>query len=112
MQEGGFYKFCVSACIFMILVSLSMNFISILNVFGSNMPSPILNQSIQANANITAGGDILSMLGTNLVNLFIEGTLATGGLIIVVALAGRTGSWNIVAAYLFGLIFWASWLSN
>ena len=111
MQENSTYKFCMSACIFMILVSLSMNLVSILNVFGTNTPSPIINQTT-SNATTVAGGDILSLLGTNIIGIFTGGILAVGGLILVVALAGRTGSWNIVAAYLFGLVFWASWLAN
>jgi len=101
----------MSACIFMILISLSMNLVSILNVFGTNTPSPIINQTT-SDVTTVAGGDILSLLGTNIIGIFTGGILAVGGLILVVALAGRTGSWNIVAAYLFGLVFWASWLSN
>ena len=101
----------MSACIFMILISLSMNLVSILNVFGTNTPSPIINQTT-SDVTTVAGGDILSLLGTNIIGIFTGGILAAGGLILVVALAGRTGSWNIVAAYLFGLVFWASWLAN
>lgn len=111
MQESGYTKFCMSACIFMIIVSLCMNFVFILNVYGTNVPSPVSNQTM-ADVTKVAGGDVLSMLGTNIVGLFTVALLASGGLILVVALAGRTGSWNIVAAYLFGLVFWGSWGTN
>ena len=111
MQESSYTKFCMSACIFMIIITLVMNFVFILGVFDSHTPSPILNQSIEDVTKV-AGGDVLSMLGTNIIGLFTGAILASGGLILVVALAGRTGSWNILSAYLFGLVFWGSWGTN
>lgn len=111
MMENSTTKFCMAACIFMILISLSINLVTAMNIFNTGLPSPIINQTVK-NVTSIAGGDILSMLGTNIVGLFTGALFAAGGLILVVALAGRTGSWNIVAVYLFGLVFWGSWGTN
>lgn len=113
MQEGSFYKFCISACIFMVLISLSINFVVALGIFPSSVPSPILNTSmVNATEQLVGSGDIFSFLGVNISTIFSAGLLAIAGLAIVVYYAVRTGSFNLIAVYLFGMIFFGSWLSN
>lgn len=109
MQESSFYRFCISACIFMILISLCMNFVILLGVFNTNTPSPILNQTT-ANVTKIAGGDFISIITDNFVSLlFAEGIGAVSIGVIILLFASKTGSWNVVAAYLFGAVFWISW---
>jgi hypothetical protein len=107
MIEKGLYSFCVSACIFMLILSLSINFVNIVNVFGSNASSSSINHTI-ANATETAvnGFDIIAFI-TN--PLFL---LSSALLIPIIMLAGRIGNFNIVGVYLFSVIFWGSWLST
>ena len=112
MQEDSFFKFCISACIFMILISLCLNFVILLNVFPTNTPSPIINQTT---GNITkiASGNFVSIITDNFLGLLtaeIAGTAAIGALVLLYAT--RTGSWSVVAAYLFGAVFWVSWGNN
>ena len=111
MLESSTTKFCMSACIFMIILSLSMNVVTIMGVFPSSVPSPIINQSI-TNASKVSGGDIFSIIGTNIGTLLSAGFLGATGLILAVMFATRTGSWSIVSAYLFGMVFWGSWIAN
>lgn len=103
MQENSVTKFCMSACIFMILISLSLNFVIGLGVFGTGMPAPGTNQTNSIIENI-ASGDVIALM--------LSGTVVTAGLLLVVMYAGRTGSWNVVGAYLFGVVFWGSWVAN
>jgi len=112
MLESSTTKFCMSACIFMILISLSMNVVVILDIFPTSAPSPILNQSMINSTEKLAGGDIFSFLGLNIATIFTASFLAVAGLAVVVMYATRTGSFNLVAVYLFGLVFWGSWTAN
>lgn len=111
MLESSTTKFCMSACIFMIILSLSMNVVTILNVFPTSIPSPIINQSM-GNVTEIAGGDIFSIIGENIGSLLSASLLGAAGLVLSVMFATRTGSWSIVAVYLFGMIFWGSWIAN
>ena len=111
MLENSTTKFCMSACIFMIILSLSMNVVAIMNIFPTAAPSPVINQSME-NVTKIAGGDIFTIIGDNIGTLLSAGILGAAGLVLAVMFATRTGSWNIVAVYLFGSIFWGSWLAN
>ena len=108
MQEGGFYRFCISACIFMILIGMAINVVLMMNIFPTHMESPIVNQTT-GNVTTIAGGDIISLFAGNVINLIVESFAIAGGFLLALIIAMRTGSWNIVAAYLFGTVFWVSW---
>lgn len=110
LMSNSFKGFCIGACIFVMLVSLSINFVLGLHVFPTNMGSPIVNQSeggiVGENATKVASGDFLSVMST------IGSAVGFGGLILVAITAWQSKSYNIVAAYIFTWIFWQSWFTN
>ena len=114
MMENTITKFCISASIFMILISLAMNFVIGLNVFDTSLPSPVIDDSmVNATEQLVGSGDIFGFLGINISTLFsVTAVIGASGLILVVWYAVRTGSFNLVAVYLFGMIFWGSWFTN
>jgi hypothetical protein len=112
MMENSATKFCMAACIFMIILSLSMNIVTIMGVFPTDVPSPVINQSTVNATQKLAGGDIFSFLGLNIATILSTAFLSVAGFALVVAYATRTGSFNLVAVYLFGLVFWGSWFAN
>ena len=111
MREDSFTKFCISACIFMILFSLSMNVVAGLHVFGE-YPTPMINETSDDATTIDIGGNpfnLESVMGGNI------GLLLTGagiGLVLVATKCLISGSYVLLAAYLFSIIFWGSWGSN
>jgi hypothetical protein len=114
MMENSITKFCISASIFLILISLSMNFVLALGVFPTEMSSPVIDQSlVNATGEMVGSGDIFSFLGISIASIFsVTVSLEVVGLAGVVWYAVRTGSFNLVAVYLFGMIFWDSWFGN
>ena len=103
-----FYQFCVSACVFLLFITMSINFVNMLNVFPSTLEGGFVTGNTTASTyeNLTATnstsymsmGDIWTIVGV-------------GALIGGIALAILTQSVTIIGAYLFGLIFWSSYLN-
>ena len=88
----------------MILFSLGTSFVVGLDIFHTNVQSTGIDSTIEARAKAIAAGDISAIAAL--------GIFSVAGLIIVLGYAYRTGSWNIVGAYLFGVLFWGSWGST
>ena len=114
MLESSTTKFCMSACIFIMLISLSMNLVVGLNVFGTMAPSPLLNGSTTDMTTINSQGktyNLTSILSNNLISILtLSGSTALFVLILINCI--RTGSYSILAPVLFTLIFWNSWIIN
>lgn len=107
-------KFCISACIFVIMINLSLNLVMGLNVFGTMAPSPLLNGSTDNIATIKSDGktiDLLSILTGNLITVLIAEV--SGALFLVlVARCYVANDYRILGPALFTLVFWNSWLMN
>ena len=115
MMENSITKFCMAACIFMLLVSLSMNFVVALDIpaFTHATNDPYLTNDSKEIAEQVSPG-VIGLVGGNIWTI-ITGTLGGAtlvGAVILMWYATKTGSWNLVAAYLFGMIFFTSWTAN
>ena len=116
MNESSFFRFCIMACVFMIIMNFCISFMGLINVF--NVPAPFQSINVSADPNATAelitGQSFFSFLvtGQNLLGTIAGSILALAGLGLVIALCTRTGSWSLMAVYLFMIVFWASWMST
>jgi hypothetical protein len=108
-------KFCISACVFVILINLSMNLVMGLNIFGTMAPSPFLNATNTSSiTTIKSGGktiDLESILTNNLLSVLTT-SVSTA---LFLALAVRcyvANDYRILGPALFTLVFWNTWLMN
>jgi len=115
MNESSFFRFCIMACIFMIIMNFCISFMGLIDVF--NVPAGAFQSiNVTGNPNATAeqiaGKTFFTFLvsGENLVQNIVGSLLAIAGLGVIIALCTRTGSWSLLAVYLFGLVFWSSWI--
>jgi hypothetical protein len=111
MQEDSFYKLCISACVFMVFVNMAITVVGLLGVFPAVVPTEVLGNSTNTTNRYFNSG-MMGFISGNFGAYLLEGIAALGGLVLMVALGGRTGSWNIVAAYLFGVFFWGGFQSS
>ena len=114
MNENSFFRFCIMACIFMILVNFSISFMGLINVFDVPSPPQTINVTgdPSATAEEIAGQTFFSFLvsGGNILDTIIGSLFALVGLAAIIALCTRTGSWSLLAVYFFSLVFWGSWI--
>lgn len=110
ISEDSFYKLCINVCVFMIFVDMAITVVGLLGVF----PATIQNNYVNATetAKKYAGSGLENFISGNFAGLLIGGAATIGGLFIAVGFASRTGSWNVVAALLFGAFFWGSFTSS
>jgi len=111
MEERSFFTFCISACIFMIFINLSLIFIASLGVFpfhgNTELPGGTQNPS-DVVGNITGQP-------SNFLSLFTGGIggvitiLTTLGFVTVLGFSLYSGNWNMLAVYIFTVVFWGSW---
>lgn len=107
MREGSMYSFCVSATIFMIIVSLSINFISALGIFGlSPIVSPITNETTGGVTDQLSNGALSDLFSGNIIGLVVGAIIAVIGAILLILI---TQSITLVGVYLFGVVFWTAW---
>jgi hypothetical protein len=112
MQERSFYTFCISACVFIIFISLSINLVSLFGIFNAgthgiewNSTQAIQNTTKQSNA-------VLGLFTGHLIEYSFVGFVAITGLGAAIYLSKASGNWNILSAYLFSTVFWTSWTQN
>lgn len=113
MREDSLTKFCISACVFMVFISLSMNFVVGLGVFDTKVPENMINQNYE-DATTVGEFDITSLLGGSLINTLSNplGIIALLGLAGLAAASLISGNYTAVGVYLFSFIFWLSWKTN
>jgi len=109
MAEGSFYRICTQATIFMIILTLSINFVVLSNVFPVPIDSPVTGTNTSnIAANITGNADIISgFMGGNWATLIIT----SAGFLLGLAAVLVTQNWSIVGIYIFGYVFWAAWIN-
>ena len=116
MEERSFYTFCISACIFLVFVNLCVIFVTALGVFPYQGATTIPggNNPVSVVGNLTGqNSGFLSLFTGNIGELTTIGALiGVGGLTIVTGFALFSGNWNILAAYLFTVIFWGLWVNS
>lgn len=108
MRINSFYQFCVYICIALIVVTLSINFVSGLNVFeipydagyqtGDDTSGNFVNLT-----NITSDGE---SGGMDLLWAGVLSSAAFGGMVV----AWITRSTTIIGVYVFSAVFWVSYL--
>jgi|WetSurMetagenome_2_1015567.scaffolds.fasta_scaffold462384_2 hypothetical protein len=109
MQENSFYKFCISACLFMIFISLAINLVSLTGAFPVHISGVSGGNSTDLAKNVTSStSDVLSIFTGNISSLILIG-LAGSGLAVAIAAAIKSSNWNIVSVYIFTTVFWGSW---
>jgi len=100
----------MSACIFLIIFSLTINLVSMLGVF--NVELPVVNPD----STISTGGTNLSTLisSTSVIDIFtsVAGGAVLAGAIVVGAVCVFSGNYAPLAVYLFSVFFWGSWYSS
>jgi len=116
MDEKSMYHFCISACIFLIIIGLTMNLVSTLGVFDIELPATDSGNITSVNS--STGKIKLSslMTGTSILDMLnpanATGFLALIGGLIVGGICIASGNYSPLAVYLFSIFFWASWSSN
>jgi hypothetical protein len=107
MQEDSFYKFCISGCLFLIFVNISITFVGLLAVFPATVPLGNTDNTSNMTEEFLPSG-VLDFISGNMFGFLMEGGLILVGLAAIVA----TRNWNAVAAYLVGAFFWTSYQSS
>ena len=124
MDNNTYFKFCINACIFIMVVNFCLIFVSSLNVFPVTNPTKIISTGV--NSTVDAAGKMLgdttgdktntnlliSLVKGNFISVLAGGGLFSIGLIGTIILSRAVGSWNVLAAYVFAVIFWATWGTN
>ena len=100
-----FNSFCIAACIFMIFISMSIGFINLSGAFPTNMATNPNTKNITNMTNAVAGEPMKFDMGT----IWLVGTGASIGIAVVVGILMK--STNLLGVFLFGSIFWSSWLN-
>ena len=107
MMDNSLTRFCIAACVFTLLISLSMNLVVGIHAFGDMAPSPLLNGT--SDAAKTKLNAIEGILSGN-----IEVILGLGGILTLLAIAGciASGNYSIIGPVIFIYVFWGSWGLN
>lgn len=112
MQERSFYTFCISACVFIIFISLSLNFVAMMGLFATGSSGSNMNLSEAEESATGQSSAFLELFKGNIMAAIASGATVFAVLVGAVGLAMFSGNWNIVAVTLFGVVFWGSWVSN
>lgn len=112
MESKDFYSFCIAATMFMLFCNISITVVAMTGVFPIETPAPYENATANETIVEQLGSDFMSFLTGNWLGFIVEIGLGAVGLGAVIFYAITSGSWNVVAAYLFGVFFWGCYQSN
>ena len=104
MDLSNYFRIAVYFCLVMIVFTMAVNFISALNIF------------TEAHAGVPISGDednVFSKISDftgGMAQFWIILTTIEG--IVVIAIAKVVGSTNIIGVWLFGTIFWKSYINS
>lgn len=98
----SFFRFCIYICLCMIALSLVINFVNGLNAFPTKMSGGMsvkdTSNALEQLTGLTGGMESIWLLFTSL------------GAIGAVALAIAIGSFIPIAIYIYGTVFWTSFI--
>ena len=109
MNLGNLYQICIFFTIGLMVFTLSINFVGSMNIFGTN---PDLGPSVEGNSseiekNFTKTAGAEGGFDSTLLWSLIISVEAIGG----IGLALATQSATILGAYIFGAVFWTSYIN-
>ena len=108
ISSTSFKTFCISACIFIILINLSINIVLGLQIF------PTMKELNPGENIVNVSGVTIEIVSGNLLSLLYAGETALGTILSVGAVlyGFKTGNWNILAVAIFATVFWSLWINN
>ena len=109
MNLGNLYQICIYFTIGLMVFTLSINFVGAMDIFGTN---PDLGPSVEGNSsdiekNFTKTAEKSGGFSIDLVWTLIISVEVIGG----IGLAIATQSTSVLGAYIFGAVFWTSYIN-
>jgi len=114
MKANTFFQVCIFTCIALVIFTLSINFVSALNVFGVPVqmgfePGDAANETFEDLTNVTyETQEGITLSGMDALWMVILG----GGIGIGLVVAWLTHSTAILGVFVFSSIFWASYVRS
>ena len=109
MNLGNLYQICIFFTVGLMVFTLSINFVGAMDIFGTN---PDLGPSVEGNSseiekNFTKTAEKSGGFSIDLVWTLIISVEVIGG----IGLAIATQSTSVLGAYIFGAVFWTSYIN-
>ena len=109
MNLSNLYQICIFFTVGLMVFTLSINFVGAMDIFGTN---PDLGPSVEGNSseiekNFTKTAEKSGGFGIDLIWALIISTEVIGGL----GLAWATQSTSVIGVYIFGAVFWTSYIN-